>query len=140
MNQQTVNAPELPRNEMAFRQIYHHLLASRKLTAVVRPGERGSSDWRGYDSGDVVTARVLEKVGADWAGISPVFLSESYQIKIEKVQILRLRDLVADHFIGTSDDVRDRRSLIYHLGTIYNLPIASFGKDSKITHISFSYI
>jgi len=139
MNTELAQAPNLDRNEMAFRQIYAHLLSSQQLTTVIRPGRRTGTDWRGYDPGDIVTARIIKNVGADWAHIAPEFLDEAYQICIEEVQKLHLREITQKHFRGMSHDIHDKQSLIYHLGTIYNLPIEVFSDESEITRISFSY-
>lgn len=135
------NLLHLPSDEMAFRQIYKDLLVSRKLTTIFRPGLRGCKDFRGYCEGNIVIAKILKDVGADWAKIPPIFIDGvSFKIKIDNIEAILIRELDSQHFIGTSPDIWDRLSLIYHLGVIYNRPIEDFIDDAEVTRITFSYI
>lgn len=127
-------------NEMAFRKIYWPLLSSRKMTKVFRPGKRQSSDERGYRIGQTVVARVIDFIGADWAGIPPEFMKDLFvTIRIEQVETKRICDLLDDDFVGSSPDVCDQLSLRYHLGVIYNMFQDEIGDESLVSVISFSY-
>ena len=77
---------ELPKDEMAFRQIYLHLLRDKSLTVTFRPRNMIVDSFRGYSVGDRVKAKVLKNVGADWAKIPPEFLeNEEFQILITDI-------------------------------------------------------
>jgi len=131
----------LPRYEMAFRQIYQPFLKNRELKVVFRPGKRVCESYRGYCLGEIITARILSKVGADWAEIKPVFFKNiKFKIKIDKMEVISFEDLKEEHFVGSSPDVYDAKSLAFHLGVIYNLPMNTFVPGYKLTRITFSYI
>ncbi|MFA6995435.1 MAG: hypothetical protein WC249_03460 [Patescibacteria group bacterium] len=132
---------KLPSDDMAFRKIYKELLEKEILTTVFRPGVRVCNDFRGYCSKDVVNARVISQLGLDRAEIAPQFLASPVKkIQIEEIFSKNLGSLTADDFIGSSPDVYDKQSLIYHLGLIYNLDFSSLSDESQVTRIHFSYI
>jgi hypothetical protein len=125
---------------MAFRRIYSDLLEAEKLTTVFRPGSRKENDFRGYKHGQIVTARVLDKVGADWAKIAPQFVPGfSKTIIISSLTTKELDKLVAEDFTGSSPDIYDIPSLRYHLGLIYNLSPNDLNGGSVVTRINFKY-
>ncbi|VVB73822.1 Shikimate dehydrogenase (NADP(+)) [uncultured archaeon] len=131
----------LPRDEMAFRQIYFHLLRSRSLTTVFRPRDMIKDSVRSYSVGDRVTARVLKNVGVDWAKVPPVFLDgEEFPLQITEVTAKRIGDLSIADFEGSSPDVKDRNGLIYQLGLIYNLSVDELSDDTIVTRIEFEYL
>jgi shikimate dehydrogenase len=131
----------LPRDEMAFRQVYLHLLRSRLLTTVFRPRNMVQDNIRSYVVGDSVTARILNNVGADWAKVAPIFLdSEEFSIQITDVVAKRIGDLSSADFEGSSPDVKDKNGLIYHLGLIYNLSVNELTDDTIVTKITFEYL
>jgi hypothetical protein len=129
---------DLPRDEMAFRKQYQSLLLTQKLTTVFRPGDRRAPAWRGYAPGEVVTARVIARVGSDALGVPPVFNDVRMPILIQSVTLRSLETLTSDDFAGSSPDVRDPSSLAAHLEGIYGRPLASWG--SLVTRIAFSYV
>jgi hypothetical protein len=132
---------ELPPDEMAFRRIYRDLLESGKLTTVFRPGVRTGGEFRGYNRGDVVSARVIDQVGLDRAKVAPVFLTHPVKkIRIESCVSKRLDQLSREDFVGSSPDVHDRESLVYHLGLIYNLDVSSLVDEAMVTRIHFTYL
>jgi hypothetical protein len=136
-----MNKLELPRDEIAFRKIYKDLIIKNKITTVFRPGKRICGDFRGYCPGEVIKIRVIEKTGADWAMLPPEF-EQDFVKKIEMIEIksLFIKDLKKEDFEGSSPDVFDKNSLLYHLGIIYNLPVEKLQDDNLITKITFKYI
>lgn len=136
-----MKALELNPNEMAFRKIYKPYVESEKLTVVFRPGNRACGNFRGYCAGQVVDAKILNNIGADWAGIQPTFINGfSKQIKILSVEIRRIDSLVESDFVGASADIHNKQSLIYNLGVIYNLSPSEITSNSIITKTSFCYL
>jgi shikimate dehydrogenase len=128
-------------DEMAFRKIYWTLLLQNQITTVFRPGKRTSGMPRAYVEGQIVKARVIDSIGADWAGVPPQFVSElSKQIRITKIQAKRLGELKRADFNGSSPDVTNKLSLRYHLGSIYNLYMDDLKNDAWITIIKFEYV
>lgn len=128
-------------NEMAFRKVYWPLLKDGSLSTVFRPGVRIRGCERGYYEGQVVEAKVIDYIGADWAGIPPEFVDGlAKKIKIESVYVKRINELVAADFIGSSPDIFDQHSLKYHLGVIYNLFPEELDDDSQVTIIRFSHL
>lgn len=128
-------------DEMAFRKIYWSLLSQERITTVFRPGKRTSGMPRAYVEGQIVKARVIDSIGADWAGVPPQFVSDlSRQIRIKKIQAKRLGELKRADFEGSSPDVTNKLSLRYHLGSIYNLYGEDLKDDAWITIIKFEYV
>jgi hypothetical protein len=127
-------------DEMAFRKIYWPEVQAGRITKVFRPGSRPCGLWRGYCAGQRVRARVIEKIGADWAKVAPVFTDSLYRdIVIEKVEVKKISELEEVDFFGASADMTSSRSLRYNLGLIYNLLPEELSEDSYITIISFNY-
>ncbi len=128
-------------NEMAFRKIYWPLLADRKVTRVFRPGNRPCGMWRGYCGGQLVIARVLDCIGADWAKVAPQFVEGlEREIKIKEVVIKKISELVSEDYVGATPDIYDVISLQYNLGLIYNLFPEDIGPDSFVTITTFAYV
>lgn len=127
-------------NEMAFRKIYWPLINEEKMTTVFRPGKRLANDERGYREGQVVMARVIDSIGADWAGVPPEFSQDlSKLIKISSVSAKKIGELDRNDFKGSSPEIQDQQSLTYHLGVIYNLYPEEINAESFVTIIKFSY-
>ncbi|BBM87801.1 hypothetical protein [Candidatus Uabimicrobium amorphum] len=129
----------LPRDEMAFRKQYQGLVLQRKLTTIFRPGNRIYPNWRGYKPGEVVTLRVIEKVGDDAKKIPPTFNDIKLKIKIAEIQVKNIEELSQKDFIGSSEDVQDITSLKQHLSHIYRKPISSYHKQ-LVTQITIAYL
>ena len=129
---------ELPRDEMAFRKQYQRLLLQRRITTVFRPGDRVYPAWRGYAPGETIVARVIERPGSDALGVAPVFNHLRLPIRIEAVRLMPVLTLTGDDFAGSSPDVADTLSLLRHLASIYEKPIAAFG--DAVTRIRFAYL
>lgn len=128
----------LPRDEMAFRSRYRHLLLRRALTTVFRPGDRVYPNWRGYSEGEIVTARVIAKPGSDELGVAPKFDNLRIPIRITKLCVTAIDALGRGDFAGSSPDVFDASSLAAHLFGIYGRPLAVFG--NQVTRIAFAYL
>lgn len=128
-------------NEMALRKIYWPLAEAEKITKIFRPGNRPCGRWRGYCSGQKVTIQVLDKVGADWAQLSPRFVDGlSKEVLISEVTVKRIKDLDSADFAGTTPDIYNQDSLRYNLGIIYNLFPEEVGLDSFVTITTFTYV
>lgn len=131
---------QLDPNEMAFRKIYWPLLKNEQITVIFRPSVRLCGDYRGYCIGQKVKARVIDKVGADWAMIPPKFVRGFFKkIIIEKVEIKKIDELKQEDFMGSSPDIQNADSLVYHLGVVYNLFSDELNRDMFVTKITFSY-
>lgn len=131
----------LPSDEMAFRKIYKPLVEKEILTTVFRPGQRLCNDFRGYCPGDIVKAKIITELGSDRAKLAPKFLDNPIKfIKIGSIKAIKIKDLKPSDFKGSSPDVRDKQSLKYHLGLIYNLDPASLSDEAEITRINFIYL
>lgn len=128
----------LPRDEMAFRKKYQRLLLEKKITTVFRPGDRLYPAWRGYAPGEVVTARVIARVGSDALGVPPAFNRVRIPIRLDEVTVLDAAALEPADFQGSSFDVRDLPSLEAHIKAIYGRPLSAWG--GLVTRIRFSYL
>jgi len=127
-------------NEMAFRKVYWPLLQNETINTVFRPGKRLESDERGYHKDQLVTARVIDSIGADWAGVPPEFAKDlSKIIRIKSIYAKRINEVDECDFIGATPDVQSKELLRYHLGVIYNLYPDEISEDSFVTVIKFSY-
>jgi hypothetical protein len=135
------NKLELPRDEMAIRKIYKKLVNQQELTTVFRPGKRVCGDFRGYCPQEKIKVRIVDKVGADWAMLPPEFIPNFIkEVEIISTEVIPLGGLKIEHFSGSSPDVKDKESLIHHLGIIYNLDRESLVDDFLITRINFRYL
>lgn len=131
----------LARDEMAFRKIYKTYLEGQSVTVVFRPGRRLQGDFRGYDVGDIVKARVIDQLGLDRASLPPVFLERpTKRIKIISTELRKIGSLVSSDFLGSTPDVFDQASLVFHLGLIYNLDVSELGPEAIVTKITFEYV
>lgn len=127
-------------NEMAFRKIERSLLERGKISTVFRPGQRVCGTYRSYCPGQNAHAKILDRIGADWAMIAPSFIKGfSKKITIKTVEIKKIRALRPSDFKGAAPAILDKRSLIYYLGIIYNLSEDELAPDSLITKITFTY-
>lgn len=129
---------EMPRDEMAFRDRYEQLLLNRTLTTVFRPGDRRCPNWRGYEVGETVTARVIVQPGSDALGIAPEFSALRIPIRILELDVNDPNALRPLDFVGSSPDVFDQASLLSHLADIYDQPLSAYG--DIVTRIHFSYL
>lgn len=129
---------DLPRDEMAFRKIYQDLLIRRQLTTVFRPGCRVYPAWRGYRPNEVVTARVIERVGDDSQNIAPIFNQVQLPIRIAAIQVKSVDSLAPEDFAGSSPDVDCVADLQRHLQEIYGQPISAW--DNQVTRIEFEFL
>ncbi|HLD28582.1 MAG TPA: hypothetical protein VJB67_03125 [Patescibacteria group bacterium] len=127
-------------DEMAFRRVYQDLLEQEKISVVFRPGKRECGALRGYCPRQAVTARVLDKIGADWAGLAPQFDPDfSKSIIIEGAVAKKIGEFQDNDFVGASPDVSDQKSLKFHLGLVYNIPVSQLTNDDYVTIVKFSY-
>jgi len=127
----------LPRDEMAIRAPYWNLVTEKKLVTVFRPGNRLCGDFRSYCPGEIVKLRLLSRVGADWAGLKPEFVkNETYEVVINSQEVIKSSDIDKIDFTGSSPDIKDKTSLLYHLGIIYNM---SLDEITEVTRTMFSY-
>ena len=128
-------------NWIAFRKIYKDLIRGKKITTIFRPAARLCGDFRGYCEGQIVTIGIIDKVGADWGALPPVFLDESFgKIKIIRTEAKQIKELISEDFAGSSPDVKDAETLKFHLGVIYNLSPDQVNDDLTVTKITFEYL
>ncbi len=132
---------ELDPSWIAFRKVYKNLIKNKKIVTVFRPTARLCGDFRGYCEGQIVTIGIIDKVGADWGALPPVFLDESFgKIKIINIEAKKIKDLIESDFEGSTPDVCNILTLKYHLGLIYNLPHEEVDDESIVTKIQFEYL
>jgi shikimate 5-dehydrogenase len=87
-----------------------------------------------------VKAKVIEQLGLDRAETPPLFQQKPTKIiRIVEIQAVRIGSLTTSDFVGSSPDVFDKQSLVYHLGIIYNLDANSLGDNALVTKINFIY-
>ncbi len=138
MNSLKRTKPYLNPNQMAFRKPYAELVLDGKLTTVFRPGHRLAGDERGYRPNQMVMARIIDRPGLDWACIEPAFVPEVTRcLRIDQVYVKAVADLELSDFVGSSPDIHDQQSLLYHLGVVYNL---SPNEIEEVTVIKFSFM
>lgn len=82
----------LDRSDMAFRENEKCCLDEDNIV-VYRPGNRMYPETRWYKDGEVIKARVIDKVWDDSKWLPPVFSDEVKLIKIQTVEILDLDSL-----------------------------------------------
>jgi hypothetical protein len=129
---------DLPREEMAFRKAYETLVTEQQLTTVFRPGNRLYPNYRGYKPEERLVARIIEKVGSDANLIPPLFNEIQLPIRITKIHIIDINNLMASHFDGSSPDVKTIEDLICHLESIYQRPLSDYGNE--VTRIQIKYL
>lgn len=129
------------RDEIAFRKIYTTLVQTRQVTTIFRPGRRLCDDPKGYCKGEIVTLRIVEKVGADWARVPGELRDDvGEEVEILTVTCLPLGSLTSTDFVGSTPDISDQQSLRYHLGALYNLAPEELGDDALVTKTTFRYL
>jgi len=129
------------RDEITFRQVYLDLLQAHKITTIFRPGQRTNDHPKSYHKGEVVTLRVVERVGADWAHVPGELRSDiGLRVEITDVVCKPLGLMHTNDFEGSSPDVYDQQSLKYHLGALYNLPPSELTSEAMVTRTTFRYL
>lgn len=133
-----------PRAEdtMYFRKMYRRALESREITTIFRPGDRTRiGHGKGYRPGEIVEIKLLDKVGADWANLAPK-LVDGFGIlaEIVETEAVTISALKPKDFKGSSEDVRDAKTLRYHLALIYNIDDRELTDDALITRTTFKYL
>jgi hypothetical protein len=129
---------ELPRDEIAFRKEYQGLVLERTITTVFRPGNRIYPNRRGYRVNEIVTARIIDRVGSDELQIPPLFNEHRVKVRIASLLVTTIDWLRPEDFHGSSPDIFDIPSLEEHLKYIYRRPIEAF--DRKVTRIELDYL
>ena len=128
----------LPRDEMAIRAPYWNFVESEELKTVFRPGDRRCGTFRSYCPDEKITLRLLNKIGADWAKVPPVFdENKKKSVIIKTVEVIPIEKINKDHFKGSSPDIHDLESLLFHIALVYNLDI---GEIKEVTRTTFDYI
>ncbi|MBL4681438.1 MAG: hypothetical protein JKY88_12045 [Pseudomonadales bacterium] len=128
----------LRRDEIAFRKNYEALVLDRQLTTVFRPGDRIFPNFRGYKHEEIVTARIIEKVGCDHRETPPVFSDIRMSVKIVDIRAIDISALTPGDFLGSSPDIQNVDQLLDHLAEIYQRPISSY--ENKVTRIQLQYL
>ncbi len=129
------------RDEIAFRKIYTDLVKERKVTTIFRPGRRLCGDPKGYCKGEIVTIRIVERVGADWAHVPGELRDDvGERVEILDVVCMPLGSLTSTDFDGATPDIYDQESLRYHLGALYNLSPDEIDDQKVVTKTTFRYV
>lgn len=129
------------RDEISFRKIYMPLVQARLVTTIFRPGRRLCGNQKGYCEGEIVTLRIVEKVGADWANIPGELRDDvGEKVQITDVKCALLGSLANKDFEGSTPDVHNKASLIQHLGLLYNLHPSELSDDAEVTRTTFTYL
>ncbi|MEJ6593542.1 MAG: hypothetical protein QNL99_16305 [SAR86 cluster bacterium] len=129
---------DLARDEMAFRKDYETILVNQELTTIFRPGNRLYPNFRGYKLLEVVTARVIEKVGCDERKIAPTFSNIKVPIMISDIRTIDIDCLTPADFQGSSPDIQTLEELLEHLEEIYDKSIECY--DNTVTRIQIRYL
>ncbi len=129
------------RDEIWFRKIYIDLIKARKITTIFRPGQRLCNCNKGFCKGERLKIRIIDKVGADWAGVLGQILPDfSQEVQVLETKVITLGSLSADDFLGSSPDINNILSLRYHLGILYNLTPIELDDKAIITVTTFLYV
>ena len=129
-------------NDITFRQCYLDEVLAHRVTTIFRPGKRLCGDSKGYCKGQMVTVRVVEKVGADWANV-PGLLRDDVAEKAEIIEdpvCMLLGSLTDADFVGSTPDIHDQQSLKYHLGVVYNLAPDQIDEKTRVTRTTYRYL
>lgn len=136
-----MNQIKPPRNEIWFRKLYTELVLSHQVTTIFRPGKRNGGNPKGFSQGEEVHVRIIEHVGAEWAGVyGQVRPDVSIPARITQVEVLQLGELKPEDFAGSTPDVSDVQSLITHLGLLYNLSLKELTSTTLVTRTTFEYL
>ncbi len=130
-----------PRDEIWFRKIYTDLVRSQKVTTIFRPGKRAANDHKGFFVGETLRIRIIDKVGADWAGVfGQVCPNFEMRVRVLSVTVCLIRELTKEDFKGSTPDILTTEFLIYNLGLLYNLSPNELNQESVITKTTFEYL
>ena len=128
-------------DDMAFRAIYYDFLKREKIKTIFRPGKRKCGASKGFCKGQHVNIRVIKVTGTDNYNIPPKFYSKfTKKAVIREVKIARIKNLKKEDFVNSCPDINNKKSLIYHLGIIYNLSPSKINNESFVTVTKFDYI
>lgn len=126
---------------IAFRKIYMDLFLDGKLKVVFRPGIRACGDLKGYCEGETPKVRIIDQLGADWADIPPTFIKKDFgKILIKKVEVKKIKDFTDNDFSESTPDIKNKESLRFHLGLVYNMGIDELGDDYYATRMEIERI
>lgn len=126
------------KDAIGFRMVYRDLVLSRSLTTIFRPDNPKYKKL--YGAGSVIEGRIIVQPGIARNKIEPKFTNDRIKLRVKSIKRLALKDLKPDDFIGSSPDVQNVLSLIYHLGMIYNIPASDFKPETKIIKIELEYV
>ena len=80
---------------MYVRRTYLLFVKNESLTTTFRPGARINGAPKSYYSGEIVEIKILDKIGAEWAGLDPEFIKGfSRLVRIKKTQQIKLENFV----------------------------------------------
>ena len=125
---------EFPRNEIWERKAYESLIKKGKLKVFFRPENRicDSNKKKCFIKGEEIRVRVLEKPGDDDRNIEPVFSNLVRKAVIEELKVVNINSLNEEDFMDSYPNVKDAKSLAYHLALIYNKDPNEFKEVTKI--------
>ncbi len=117
------------------------LIKDHKITTIFRPGVRLCNSNKGFCNGEVLRIKVIDKVGADWADLHGQTLPDfEFKVQVLDTKVCSIKSLTNEDFQGSSPDISDISSLIYHLGAVYNLSPMELNGETMITKTTFTYL
>jgi len=123
--------------ELWFRLAYKDLIASREMTAAIRPGIRKCPALKCTNENDRATIKILLKPGDEAKGLLPVFDDFVTEVVINKIIFKPLKDLQLDDLADCSPDCRTPELVKFHLALVYN---QQFQDDDIISIVHFEYL
>lgn len=140
-NQGSIEIPFEVKNFISFRKLYLGQLREQTITRMFRPGNRLNDRVNGYVLGQNAIINVLDVPGSKYHGIEPVVLDEHFPVKLIKIQVKKLEDLVEGDFLNAGFDTQTKDQLRLSLANIYNLGVDEvYNSDFEVTITDFKYL
>lgn len=124
-----------------IRAVYMDAFQNKRITAVVRPGDRSSKEKTPITNlplGVDLPVRFIKKSGNQERGYGPeLFPDEGTTIRVTECLVKKISELSADDLRGTAPDTATPELVRYHLATVYDTALPSF--DDMATIWRFEY-
>jgi hypothetical protein len=131
------------RTEIWVRKIYSSFVDDESLTTIFRPGRRLISENhpKALGVGELVRVRIVDQVGADWAGVYGTLLPQPNSAAvITDVIVKPFGTFSRSDFHGAPPSIQDNNELGADLALIYNLSRNELCASLWITRTTFRYI
>jgi hypothetical protein len=123
--------------EFWMRLAYRDLIVSRKITTLVRPGDRRAGKPKGVRVGEKARLRLILRPGSEKKGIPPVLADFEIPARVTAVTVKAIGKITKADLAGSSPDAGNKEAVKCHLGLIYN---RSFSDDDEATIIRLEYL